>query len=754
MGGNAANAAPELAGLLTNRSYEVRHSAAFALFNVAENTALVASQAAEMPNSPSAGNRSSAAVASAGAGSPGTKFTPQELALQLTNLLNPNEFISVQAYEPLGEMGTNAVNVAPLLTERLIIYGGLVRENTEAVLLRITAQPDPKVALRLIEASHDYLDSRGEFILWAYLMGGVDETNLARIIWLSSRDDQSRPKVNQLDHSQAYGLLASLSTTFALAENLPKTKTQLAQLTADLVRSQGLVEAADRRLVLRLRDELIRQGFPDQARTLDDALNDKTRKIGLVIIRVGAIHLTFWILLIFFYPRFPMIQACFFWSKWPRKMFGLFYVDLAIRFIPFLRQRLFKPFRDSLIPRRLVADYDAENYFQKSEVREEIKGKWNQRQSLLTAIGVVKGHIVLQGQSGLGKTLLLQRLAVMSAKTVVYLRATDCANGVVAAIQTRLHGKVRDSAYLKTLIYAGALDVLIDGLNEASPETRIEITHFVEEHFKGNFVLTTQAMSWSVPATARVFALQPLRHDQIRNFMVRQWVAIQSVATITREQYGIAVDAYLSAIPHPGDPVRAPDRKWIVLCNPMDAVLAAELLAQGESPDLFRLVEQRFRTMARTFLEKNGCEFRLRPFAERVYEWRKSDRAYIALDGFEKEARELSVHRLMIQRADEVITSKGNQTRTEWFFRHDRIMEFFLLPAFMDQKHKKRRFDHIEDERFWGVYELLAVQLSSDEEQELYQFLNKQAAKTNQNELRNRYELARGRPQGVGERGS
>ena len=72
-------------------------------------------------------------------------------------------------------------------------------------------------------------------------------------------------------------------------------------------------------------------------------------------------------------------------------------------------------------------------------------------------------------------------------------------------------------------------------------------------------------------------------------------------------------------------------------------------------------------------------------------------------------------------------------------------MEFFLLPAFLDAEHEQRRFDHVEDERFWGVYELLAAKLPDREEGGLYKFLNEWAAATNQNELRNRYELARRR---------
>lgn len=47
-------------------------------------------------------------------------------------------------------------------------------------------------------------------------------------------------------------------------------------------------------------------------------------------------------------------------------------------------------------------------------------------------------------------------------------------------------------------------------------------------------------------------------------------------------------------------------------------------LARGAAPDMLALIEQRYRVMSQAFREKEGREFRLQDFAERVYEWRKS----------------------------------------------------------------------------------------------------------------------------------
>jgi hypothetical protein len=53
---------------------------------------------------------------------------------------------------------------------------------------------------------------------------------------------------------------------------------------------------------------------------------------------------------------------------------------------------------------------------------------------------------------------------------------------------------------------------------------------------------------------------------------------------------------------------------------------------------------------------------------------------------------------VMLQRAQVIRTAEGATTVNRWSFRHDRIIEFFLLPACM-AKHKStpRYYEHVED---------------------------------------------------------
>ncbi|MEH2120783.1 hypothetical protein [Nostoc sp.] len=61
------------------------------------------------------------------------------------------------------------------------------------------------------------------------------------------------------------------------------------------------------------------------------------------------IHAAFWLLLIFAYPKFPQVQAIFFWNPWVRRILGVGYVGFLLAWIPFFRRKLFEPFKPSLL---------------------------------------------------------------------------------------------------------------------------------------------------------------------------------------------------------------------------------------------------------------------------------------------------------------------------------------------------------------------------------------------------------------------
>lgn len=70
--------------------------------------------------------------------------------------------------------------------------------------------------------------------------------------------------------------------------------------------------------------------------------------------------------------------------------------------------------------------------------------------------------------------------------------------------------------------------------------------------------------------------------------------------------------------------------------------------------------------------------------------------------------------------------------KKEWYFRHDKIMDFFLVQNFLGERAEaeSRLIDHMGDPRFRGVYFLLATLLPLDDAKQLREKLIQYAADT------------------------
>jgi hypothetical protein len=331
------------------------------------------------------------------------------------------------------------------------------------------------------------------------------------------------------------------------------------------------------------------------------------------------LHATFWVVLIFAYPRRPEVQAIFFWNPWVRRLAGMGYVGFALAWVPFLRSRLFAPFRESLAADARLKEFrDEDYYYSASEVRSGAGGKIA---PLVEAIPRVRGQTILEGESGLGKTMFLRYLVGRSRRVVVFLPAAKCENDVAPAIQAKLEGPAKDPKFLRKLLYAGAIDIVIDGLNEVSAETRAKITAFLEVHFRGNIIVGTQPMEWSPPGTCDIYQLQPLRDEQIEAFLIGREAALDQDATVRGEPYCKACADYLrGALAKDKLPKPTIEAHRRVLSNPMDLTVVAQMLGRGLLPNLYKLEEQYYQTMAADFEMRNHREFPLTPFSTRVYD--------------------------------------------------------------------------------------------------------------------------------------
>ncbi|WP_413162711.1 HEAT repeat domain-containing protein [Capilliphycus salinus ALCB114379] len=260
-------------------------------------------------------------------------------------------------------------------------------------------------------------------------------------------------------------------------------------------------------------DEIRRSNLRQNINNLEKKLQQKKESQILQIIGLAILlHVLFWTGLIFLYPKSPQVRATFFWNPKVRKIIGLWYVGLALTWVPFLRERLFEPFRESLLSDADLENFNPQTYLAKSPVQHEASGEI---QPLNKAIPEINGQILLVGESGLGKSMFLRHLVQSSEGIVVYLPAYKCDGGVIAAIQEKLDDYVKqDPNFLQSLIYHRAIDICIDGLNEVTPDTKANLIKFVESNFKTNIIMTTQP-NWTPLSTAmfKIYTLQPLTNE-------------------------------------------------------------------------------------------------------------------------------------------------------------------------------------------------------------------------------------------------
>jgi HEAT repeat protein len=442
--------------------------------------------------------------------------------------------------------------------------------------------------------------------------------------------------------------------------------------------------------------------------------------------RIVLVQIAFWILLLCFYPTSTQVQAFFFWNRWARKFFGLGYVDMCLTLIPLLRNCLLSPFREELLADARVGDKDLEEYFEDVQVQEEEK-----KSRLSEAIPEVRGQIVLEGESGLGKSMFLRRLVKNTKQPTAYLPAEKCAQGVFELIQLRLKGKAGDESFLKSIIWSGGLRIVVDGLNEVTVETREKILRFLDDFPKAHILLSTQPMLWKRPPKARALKLLTFSDDRILSFLQSRYVVFGPAAAMSEDEYKQRCGAYIGDVLGPAQTEEDRSGARLVLSNPMDLTTSAQILVWGDLPTLSNLQEQQFRRMSREFLDARREEFPLKQFSESVYKRLLRDVMSLDSGRFFAEVQAMARHKMALGQHD---TDADGKPRQKWVFRHDKIRDYFLVNAFRAQE-SKRILRYIDDPRFRGVYLMLASQLPLEQARDLKDALVDRAAETKEHNL-------------------
>ncbi|MEH2420670.1 MAG: HEAT repeat domain-containing protein [Nostoc sp.] len=573
-----------------------------------------------------------------------------------------------------------------------------------------------------------YYAGQSEFDQWrflTYFLGGGTNEVKTLLTWLGFPKTKTIPV--SLSHDRGDKTLKIFAQVWEPSQGLARLREDLAKQIAVVARKVHW-EPQDIVILKTHYKNLKDAGFNEADSLQSVIVNLKGWQWFFNARTIILIHAAFWLALIFAYPKFPQVQAIFFWNPWVRRILGVGYVGFLLAWIPFFRRKLFEPFKPSLLADAGLDNFNPQTYFLESKVKVPSA---EEPQAITQVLPSIAGQIVLEGDSGLGKSMFLRHLVKTSPRIVVYLPARKCDKGVIEAIQAKLHGQAQDADFLKNLIYSGALDICIDGLNEVTADTRAKISQFVENYFRGNIIMTTQPLEWTPPSTAKIYKLQSLEQAQIQQFLISRQPRLPKDAKVQGNNYEQACTSYLAtALSKQQSPEElAPNQR--VFSNPMDLTVVALMISQGEYPDLFHLQQQQYNLMAAEYLQEWNQEFPLKKFSDAVYQMRLNDEQALPGDEFYQVVQSLEDEKYKMVVSRQWKNEEGAAKR-EWYFRHDKIMEFFLVQNFLGEKDeaKNRLIDHMGDSHFRGVYFLLVNLLPLDAAKELKEKLVQYAADT------------------------
>ena len=643
------------------------------------------------------------------------------------------------AVETLGALGNNAAPVANTIAQAICSYSEMGRAVVNS------GPATPETLFELLRQAERSVECAPRARGFAYILAGqqvlgdsgVRMTELA--YWLASNPEHRPTFPESLSHPEQVRLIDGFAVAWDQVKAPQKRVRRLvAERVAEIARMDGLgPDDLDRLETWHAR--LGQPGFASHRDSLQariDAIKDRmaarkwAERIGLTLL----IHALFWSALLLAYPRSPQVQAIFFWNPWVRRVTGMLYVGVLLAWVPPLRRRLFAPFATALLADAKLGTFQREHYFD----RPSVKTPDGTRALIDDAIPALRGQVVLQGRSGLGKTMFVRHLLARSQRLSVFLYADRCRGGVMAAIQGKLQGPARDPVYLQKLVYSGTLDIYIDGLNEVDPHTRALIVTFVEENTHANIILTTQPLNWRPPATAQMYELLPLAGDTIEAFLLSRKDITSDDAPIRGQAFRDRCQAFLAAetvASGTGDSsthARTDDEQQAMnaaLSNPMDLTTVAQLLANDETPDLLQLQKQQYQVMDRAYRDEHaGQSFPLAHLAEKAYRMRLEDHPELPREGFDEALDYLARFKLAVGRQ----VADDGQVIQPGYFRHDKVHEFFIAQALLASDSPAKRLEaHLDDARFRGVYTLLAAEMAPADAHALRERMIEQVEDTN-----------------------
>ncbi|WP_442937063.1 HEAT repeat domain-containing protein, partial [Nostoc sp.] len=214
-----------------------------------------------------------------------------------------------------------------------------------------------------------YYAGQSEFAQWRFLTyflgGGTDEVKTL-LTWLGFPETKTIPA--HLSHDQGDKTLKIFAQAWEPSQGLTRLREDLAKQIAVVARKVSW-QPQDIGILETHNKNLQKAGY-NEADSLESVIvNLKGWQWFFNARTIILIHAAFWLALIFAYPKFPQVQAIFFWNPWVRRILGVGYVGFLLAWIPFFRRKLFEPFKPSLLADAGLDNFNPQTYFPESKVK-------------------------------------------------------------------------------------------------------------------------------------------------------------------------------------------------------------------------------------------------------------------------------------------------------------------------------------------------------------------------------------------------
>ncbi|MDF5723755.1 MAG: HEAT repeat domain-containing protein [Rhizonema sp. PD37] len=264
----------------------------------------------------------------------------------------------------------------------------------------------------VIILNNAYYDGQSQIPQWRFLSyffgSGTDDEKIL-LKWFG----EPKKTPDKLLHSEGVKTLQVFGEAWKDSQDLSEFRQDLARQIAKVTKKVNWTWQ-DLKLLQSHYDNLKTAKFNEDD-TVQSVINDlEWWRWFLVVRNIMLVHLAIWLTLILAYPKSPQVQPMF-WNPWLRRILGFGYIGIFLSGVPYLRRRLFEPFKPFLLADAGLENFNPQAYFPETEVIEtrnfaSLQQDTGEMRPITEVIPSITGQIVLEGDSGLGKSMFLRHL--------------------------------------------------------------------------------------------------------------------------------------------------------------------------------------------------------------------------------------------------------------------------------------------------------------------------------------------------------